>query len=197
MHQRHGVPDAFDGSETSAICGRRVRVETLSRVVLLAIAYWGLSISVSFQVPQSAPFTVAWVVLMKRLGYAQFVAQGGDLGAGVCTVMAKHAPPELLGIHTNFPGTIPSDIARALQCGDPLPSGLSPDEKHAYEQLTNLFTKKRAYAQMMATRPQTLDGLADSPVCLAAWLFDHGDGYGQPAAPITSAGVWRTAIEPQ
>ena len=133
----------------------------------------------------------AWVVLMKRLGYAQFVAQGGDLGAGVCTVMAKHAPPELLGIHTNFPGTIPSDIARALQCGDPPPSGLSADEKRAYEQLTNLFAKKRAYAQMMATRPQTLYGLADSPVCLAAWLFDHGDGYGQPAAPITSAVLGR------
>jgi len=128
---------------------------------------------------------------MKRLGYAQFVAQGGDLGAGVCTVMAKHAPPELLGIHTNFPGTIPSDIARALQCSDPPPSGLSADERRAYEQLTNLFTKKRAYAQMMATRPQTLYGLADSPVCLAAWLFDHGDGYGQPAAPITSAVLGR------
>jgi pimeloyl-ACP methyl ester carboxylesterase len=134
----------------------------------------------------------AWVVLMKRLGYAQFVAQGGDLGASVCTVMAKHAPPELLGIHTNFPGTIPSDIARALQCGDPPPSGLSAGERRAYEQLTNLYTKKRSYAQMMATRPQTLYGLADSPVCLAAWLFDHGDGYGQPAAPITLAVLGRT-----
>jgi pimeloyl-ACP methyl ester carboxylesterase len=134
----------------------------------------------------------AWVVLMKRLGYTQFVAQGGDLGAGVCTAMAKQAPPELLGIHTNFPGTIPPDIARALQCGDPPPAALSADERRAYEQLTNLFTKKRAYAQMMATRPQTLYGLADSPVGLAAWLFDHGDGYGQPAAAITSAVLGRT-----
>src|ERR1700726_1827481 len=134
----------------------------------------------------------AWVVLMKRLGYTQFVAQGGDLGAGVCTAMAKQAHPELLGIHTNFPGTIPPDIARALQCGDPPPSALSADEGRAYEQLTNLFTKKRAYAQMMATRPQTLYGLADSPVCLAAWLFDHGDGWGQPAAPITSAVLGRS-----
>jgi pimeloyl-ACP methyl ester carboxylesterase len=134
----------------------------------------------------------AWVVLMKRLGYAKYGAQGGDLGAGVCTMMARHAPPELLGIHTNFPGTIPTDIARALQCGDPLPSGLSPDEKNAYEHLTNLYTKKRAYALMMATRPQTLYGLADSPVGLAAWLFDHGDGYGQPAAAITSAVLGRT-----
>src|SRR5580658_5690381 len=134
----------------------------------------------------------AWVVLMKRLGYAQFVAQGGDLGAGVCTAMAKQAPPELLGIHTNFPGTIPPDIAKALQCGDPPPSGLSADENRAYRQLTVLFAKRRAYAQMMATRPQALYGLADSPVGLAAWLFDHGDGYGQPAAPITSAVLGRT-----
>jgi pimeloyl-ACP methyl ester carboxylesterase len=133
-----------------------------------------------------------WVILMKRLGYTQFVAQGGDLGAGVCTAMAKQAPPELLGIHTNFPGTIPPDIAKALQCSDPPPSGLSSDERRAYEQLTNLFTKKRAYALMMGTRPQTLYGLADSPVGLAAWLFDHGDGYGQPAAAITSAVLGRT-----
>ena len=133
----------------------------------------------------------AWVVLMKRLGYTKFVSQGGDLGAGVCTAMAKQAHPELLGIHTNFPGTIPSDIARSLACGDPAPSGLSADEGRAYKQLTVLFAKRRAYAQMMATRPQTLYGLADSPVCLAAWLFDHGDGYGQPAAPITSAVLGR------
>jgi pimeloyl-ACP methyl ester carboxylesterase len=134
----------------------------------------------------------AWVVLMKRLGYTQFVSQGGDLGAGVCTAMAKQGPPELLGIHTNFPGTIPPDIAKALQAGDPPPSGLSVDERRAYEQLAVLFAKRRAYAQMMGTRPQTLYGLADSPVALAAWLFDHGDGYGQPAAPITSAVLGRT-----
>jgi pimeloyl-ACP methyl ester carboxylesterase len=133
----------------------------------------------------------AWAVLMKRLGYTKFVAQGGDLGAGICTAMAKQAPPELLGIHTNFPGTIPPDIAKMLKCGDPPPSGLSTDERRAYEQLDILFTRKRAYAQMMATRPQTLYALADSPVGLAAWLFDHGDGYGQPAAAITSAVLGR------
>jgi pimeloyl-ACP methyl ester carboxylesterase len=111
----------------------------------------------------------AWVELMKRLGYTRFVSQGGDLGAGVCTAMAKQTLPELLGIHTNFPGTIPPDIAKSLQCGDPPPSGLSADERRAYEQLTVLFAKRRAYAQMMATRPQTLYALADSPVGLAAW----------------------------
>jgi pimeloyl-ACP methyl ester carboxylesterase len=121
----------------------------------------------------------AWVVLMKRLGYTQFVSQGGDLG-------------ELLGIHTNLPGTIPPDIARSLAVGDPPPSGLSGDEKHAYEGLAVLFAKRRAYAQMMATRPQTLYGLADSPIGLAAWLLDHGDRYGQPAAAIMSAVLERT-----
>ncbi len=134
----------------------------------------------------------AWVALMKRLGYTRFMAQGGDLGAGVGTAMARQAPAELLGIHTNFPGTIPPDIARALTVGDPPPSGLSADEKRAYEQLAVLFAKRRAYAQMMATRPQTLYGLADSPIGLAAWLLDHGDGYGQPAAAIMSAVLGRT-----
>jgi pimeloyl-ACP methyl ester carboxylesterase len=134
----------------------------------------------------------AWVTLMRRLGYTQFVAQGGDLGAGVCTAMAKQGPPELLGIHTNFPGTIPAEVAKALQDGGPPPPGLQADEARAYEQLTLLFAKRRAYAQMMATRPQTLYGLADSPVALAAWMFDHGDGNGQPAAAMTSAVLGRT-----
>jgi len=134
----------------------------------------------------------AWVVLMKRLGYVRFVAQGGDLGAGVCTLMAKQSPPELLAIHTNFPGAIPPDIAKALQSGDSPPTNLSADERRAYDQLSILFAKRRAYAQMMGTRPQTLYGLADSPVGLAAWMLDHGDGYGQPAAPVTSAVFGRT-----
>ena len=134
----------------------------------------------------------AWVVLMQRLGYAKFVTQGGDLGAGVCTAMARQAPPQLLGIHTNFPGTIPADITKSLAAGNPPPANLSADERRAYEQLTVLFSKRRAYAQMMATRPQTLYALADSPIGLAAWLFDHGDGYGQPAASITSAVAGRT-----
>jgi pimeloyl-ACP methyl ester carboxylesterase len=134
----------------------------------------------------------AWVVLMKRLGYTRFVAQGGDWGSPVSNEMAKQTPPELLGIHVNLPGTVPPDIAKALQAGDPPPSGLSADERRAYDQLKVLFAKRRAYALMMGTRPQTLYGLADSPVDLAAWLLDHGDGYAQPAAAITSAVLGRT-----
>jgi pimeloyl-ACP methyl ester carboxylesterase len=134
----------------------------------------------------------AWLVLMKRLGYTQFVAQGGDVGAGVTEMMALQASPELLGIHVNFPGTIPPDIAKALQCGDPTPSALAAEERRAYEQLAGLFAKRRAYASMMGTRPQTLYALADSPIGLAAWMLDHGDGYGQPAAAIISAVLGRT-----
>ena len=134
----------------------------------------------------------AWVVLMKRLGYTRFVAQGGDWGSPISHQMAKLGHPELIGIHVNLPGTIPPDVAKALQCGDPAPSGLSADERRAYEQIQVSFSKRRAYAQMMGTRPQTLYGIADSPVGLAAWLIDHGDGYGQPAAAITSAVAGRT-----
>jgi pimeloyl-ACP methyl ester carboxylesterase len=134
----------------------------------------------------------AWVVLMKRLGYTEFVSQGGDWGGAITNVMGEQAPPELLGIHVNFPATIPPDIAKALQANEPLPTGLAADEKRAYEQLQLLYTKRRAYAQIMGTRPQTLYGLADSPVSLAAWLIDHGDGYGQPAAAMISAVFGRT-----
>jgi pimeloyl-ACP methyl ester carboxylesterase len=129
---------------------------------------------------------------MKRLGYLRFVAQGGDLGAIISNAMARQVPPELLGIHTNFPGTIPADIGKALQSGDPPPSGLSADERRAYEQVKDFRTKHFAYAAMMSTRPQTLYGLADSPVGLAAWILDHGDGDAQPAATITSAVLGRT-----
>jgi pimeloyl-ACP methyl ester carboxylesterase len=129
----------------------------------------------------------AWVVLMKRLGYEQFVAQGGDWGSGVSNEMAKLGAPELLGIHVNLPGTVPSEIAKALQDGDPAPSNLSADELRAYTQLKALYAKRRAYAQMMGTRPQTLYGLADSPVDLAAFMLDHGDGYSQPAAAVHAA----------
>jgi hypothetical protein len=98
----------------------------------------------------------------------------------------------LLGIHVNFPATVPPAIAGALQRGDPPPADLQAGEKRAYEQLTILYAKRRAYAALMGTRPQTLYGLADSPVGLAAWLLDHGDGWGQPAAPVTSAVLGHT-----
>ena len=129
----------------------------------------------------------AWVELMKRLGYARFVAAGGDVGAIVNLAMAHQAPPELLGIHTNLPGTVPPDVARAMQLGDPPPAGLSADEQRAYTQLAEQTALHLGYYGEMATRPQTLYGLADSPISLASWLLDHGDGRDQPAAAIVSA----------
>jgi len=115
----------------------------------------------------------AWVVLMKRLGYTQFVAQGGDWGAIITDVMATQKPPELLGIHSNMPGTVPPDISKMLPSGNPPPSGLSADERRAYEELSLVYTKGIGYAVEMGLRPQTLYGLADSPIALAAWMLDH------------------------
>jgi pimeloyl-ACP methyl ester carboxylesterase len=115
----------------------------------------------------------AWIALMKRLGYERFVAQGGDWGAQITDVMGAEAPPEPLGIHSNMPGTIPPDVSKALATGGEAPSGLSDDETRAWEELKFLYTKGIGYATEMNLRPQTLYGLADSPVALAAWMLDH------------------------
>ena len=115
----------------------------------------------------------AWVVLMKRLGYTKFVAQGGDWGALITDEMGVLAPPELLAIHTNMPGAVPPEIDGAAFTGAPAPSGLAADEKHAFDQLAFFYKHGLGYAIEMANRPQTLCGLADSPVGLAAWILDH------------------------
>ena len=115
----------------------------------------------------------AWAQLMKRLGYTGYVAQGGDWGALITELMGAQAPSGLLGIHSNMPGTLSPDISKAVASGGPAPSGLSDEESRAWERLTFLYTKGIGYATEMALRPQTLYGLADSPVQLAAWMLDH------------------------
>ncbi|MGY1666617.1 epoxide hydrolase family protein [Geodermatophilus sp. SYSU D00696] len=128
----------------------------------------------------------AWAELMGRLGYDRYVAQGGDWGAFVVDQMGLQAPEGLLGIHTNMPATVPADVNAAALAGAPPPDGLSDEERRAYEQLVRTFGQVE-YARYMAARPQTLYGIADSPVGLAAWLLDHNDADGQPAAAVLAA----------
>jgi pimeloyl-ACP methyl ester carboxylesterase len=115
----------------------------------------------------------AWATLMQRLSYTKYVAQGGDWGNAVSELMAVQEPPGLLGIHTNMAATVPSDVAKALAAGGPAPAGLSPDEERAYDQLDDFYKNGLGYAIEMNNRPQTLYGIVDSPVGLAAWMLDH------------------------
>jgi pimeloyl-ACP methyl ester carboxylesterase len=114
----------------------------------------------------------AWATLMQRLGYTKYVAQGGDWGNAVSEVMALQQPPGLLGIHTNMAATVPAEISKAMAAGTP-PSGLSADEKHAWDQLDDFYKNGLGYALEMNNRPQTLYGIVDSPVGLAGWILDH------------------------
>jgi pimeloyl-ACP methyl ester carboxylesterase len=126
----------------------------------------------------------AWIVLMKRLGYSRFVAQGGDWGNAITEQMALQTPPELLGIHTNMPATVPADIANALQPGGAPPTGLSADEQKAYNQLDDFYKHGLGYAIEMANRPQTLYGVVDSPAGLASWILDHDARSGELIARV-------------
>jgi pimeloyl-ACP methyl ester carboxylesterase len=125
--------------------------------------------------PGWTPVTIAraWATLMQRLGYTRYVAQGGDWGNAVSEVMALQQPAGLLGIHTNMAATVPADVSKALSVGGPPPAGLSADEKHAWDQLNDFYKQGLAYAQEMSNRPQTLYGIVDSPIGLAAWMLDH------------------------
>jgi pimeloyl-ACP methyl ester carboxylesterase len=118
----------------------------------------------------------AWAELMKRLGYTRYVAQGGDWGAPITSAMARQKPAGLLGIHVNLPATVPADVQKTINAGEPAPAGLSDVEKAAFESVSDFSRKRRAYAVMMGTRPQTVGyGLTDSPVGLAAWMVDYND----------------------
>ncbi|MGM4985496.1 MULTISPECIES: epoxide hydrolase family protein [Rhizobium] len=155
-------PTAYGGTEDDAF-----------HVVIPSLPGYGFSAKpkeVGWNPPRIAK---AWAVLMQRLGYTKYVAQGGDWGNAVTELMAVQEPPGLLGIHTNMAATVPADIAKALAAGSPAPAGLSDDEKRAYGQLDDFYKNGLGYAVEMNNRPQTLYGIVDSPVGLAAWMLDH------------------------
>src|SRR5688500_15156481 len=141
-------------------------------VVIPSMAGYGFSGKPTTPGWDPARMARAWVELMKRLGYSRFAAQGGDWGGFVTNLMAQQAPPELIGIHLNFSGAAPPDVAKALQSGGPPPAGLTAEEQRAYDQMAFLYQHVPTQL-MMAAHPQTLYGLADSPVALAAWMIDH------------------------
>jgi pimeloyl-ACP methyl ester carboxylesterase len=149
------------------------RAEDAFDVVIPSMPGYGFSGKPTAPGWDPAHIARAWIVLMKRLGYTQFVAQGGDWGDAITEQMALQAPPELLGIHVNMPATVPPEIDKAAFSGAPAPSGLSPEERHAYDQLSFFYTHGLGYAIEMKNKPQTLYGIADSPVGLASWMIDH------------------------
>lgn len=149
------------------------KVEDSFDVVIPSLAGYGFSGKPTVTGWDPIRIAKAWVVLMKRLGYTRFVAQGGDWGNAVTEQMSLLGTPELIGIHTNMPATVPNEINSAAFAGAPAPSGLSDEEKHAYDQLAYFYKHGLGYANEMANRPQTLYALADSPVGLAAWMIDH------------------------
>jgi pimeloyl-ACP methyl ester carboxylesterase len=155
-------PTAYGGTASDAF-----------HVVIPSMAGYGFSgkpTSPGWDCPRMAR---AWVVLMKRLGYTRYVAQGGDWGALITEQMGVLAPPELLGININLPSAVPPEILKALATGSGPPPGLSADESRAFDRLVFFFTHGLSYAQQMANHPQTMYGIADSPIGLAAWFLDH------------------------
>jgi len=149
------------------------RAEDAFDVVIPSMPGYGFSGKPTSSGWDPAHIARAWTVLMKRLGYTKFVAQGGDWGDGVSELMALQAPPELLGIHVNMAATVPADIDKAAFSGAPPPAGLSSEERHAYDQLEFFYKHGLGYAIEMANRPETLYGIEDSPDGLAGWILDH------------------------
>ncbi|NKK33422.1 alpha/beta fold hydrolase [Rhizobium leguminosarum bv. viciae] len=155
-------PTAFGGIEADAF-----------HVVIPSLPGYGFSAKpreTGWNPPRIAK---AWAVLMQRLGYTKYVAQGGDWGNAVTELMAVQEPAGLIGIHTNMAATVPADIAKLLSSGAPAPASLSDDEKRAYGQLDDFYKNGLGYAIEMNNRPQTLYGIVDSPIGLASWMLDH------------------------
>jgi pimeloyl-ACP methyl ester carboxylesterase len=155
-------PTAFGGTEADAF-----------HVVIPSLPGYGFSAKPKQTGWNPPRIAKAWAVLMQRLGYTKYVAQGGDWGNAVTELMAVQEPAGLIGIHTNMAATVPADIAKLLSAGAPAPSDLSADEKRAYEQLDDFYKNGLGYAIEMNNRPQTLYGIVDSPVGLASWMLDH------------------------
>jgi len=155
-------PTAYGGTEADAF-----------HLVIPSMAGYGFSAKPTTPGWGPERMAGAWGVLMERLGYDRYVAQGGDWGAVITELMGLYEPEGLAAIHTNMPSAVPLDILQKAVTGAPKPDGLSAEEGRAYDRLVLFFTKGLAYAQEMAARPQTLYGLSDSPIALAAWMIDH------------------------